>query len=67
MAPHFLLMYAPAVVLFIFIIQQLMLPGFIFAKSFQAEKGSLQFKGIYVAFIFYAILSTSSFCHCVPP
>ena len=38
---------------------------FYLTESFQSEKGSLKLKGIYVAFIFYAIPSTSNFCHLI--
>ena len=37
--------------------------NFIFSENFQAEKGSLQFKGVYVALMPYAVPFTSNFRH----
>ena len=55
MVPPFLLMYATSAVLSSFNNTRSLV---LFLQKALQKKGSLQFKGIYVAFIFYAIPST---------
>ena len=61
MVPPFLLMYATAVASML-MNSTTHAVWFYFCRSFQAEKGSLQFarEFIYVAFIFHTILSSTS-------
>ena len=62
MVSTFLLMYATAVVFSSF---NNTVVWFHFCRKFQAQKGSFQFKGIYVEFIFHKIPSFSNFCYLI--